>query len=98
MHSMREAPTPGLNARPYMGLGVTWQVPMPGLRARSYMGLSVRKMGVGARKNWVNGACVGARKNWVNGAYRRDRTDNRGTKDRWTNGVEHSVSIVFPHA
>ena len=74
-----------------------WEAPTPGYMARSYMGLDVRNWGVGARKNWVNGAWVGARKNWVNGAYRRDGTDNRGTKDRWTYGVEHSVCIVFPH-
>ena len=64
-----EAPTPGLHARSYMGLGVIWQIPVPGVMARSYMGLSVRNMGCGARKNWVNGAWdVGARKNRCNGA------------------------------
>ena len=75
------------------------------------MGLGVRNFGVGARENfrlhfWQaplpmrtyvglgSKKCVFTR----NGAYRMDRTDNRGTKDRRTNGVEHSVCIVFPHA
>ena len=87
---IREAPTPGLHARSYMGLGVTWQVPMPGLQARSYMGLGVRNMGIGARKNWVNGAWVGARENWGNGA--RDGAIRR------TDGGEHTVCVVFPYA
>ena len=65
-----------------------WQAPLP---MRTYEGLGCKK-GVFTR----------------NGAYLMDRTNDRlvangRTNDTWTmdsrtNGVEHSVCIVFPHA